>query len=83
MTWVDGFLQPYLLFSAAMLPNLKAAGGDVDGGKARSSTCHSLSWCVQEEGDIVFVPVGWHHMVINLETCVSFTRCVVCLFSSS
>ncbi|KAK3276442.1 hypothetical protein CYMTET_15478, partial [Cymbomonas tetramitiformis] len=36
-----------------------------------------LRWVEQREGDIVFVPFGWWHCVVNLETSVAFTKNIV------
>lgn len=41
------------------------------------SSSNQIFWTVQEEGDLLFVPRGWWHCVLNLETCVAFTRNVI------
>jgi ribosomal protein L16 Arg81 hydroxylase len=30
--------------------------------------------CIAEEGEVIFVPNGWWHMVVNLEDCIALTQ---------
>ncbi|GAB5360859.1 hypothetical protein AAMO2058_000663500 [Amorphochlora amoebiformis] len=52
--------------SAFLLSHLEGGGGEIDG----------LGWGVQGVGDIVYVPRGWYHLVVNLSDgpTVSYTR---------
>ncbi|XP_049849367.1 uncharacterized protein LOC126318595 [Schistocerca gregaria] len=34
--------------------------------------------CIQRPGEIVYIPNGWWHQVVNLEECVAVTQNVVC-----
>ena len=33
---------------------------------------------IQEEGEIIFVPSGWHHQVVNLDFCISINHNFAC-----
>jgi ribosomal protein L16 Arg81 hydroxylase len=30
--------------------------------------------CIAEEGEVIFVPNGWWHMVVNLDDCIALTQ---------
>uniref|UniRef100_A0A1I8ISJ6 Jumonji domain-containing protein 4 n=1 Tax=Macrostomum lignano TaxID=282301 RepID=A0A1I8ISJ6_9PLAT len=47
-----------------------------DLGECSSETLSSLSGIrlLQEPGDVLFVPSGWHHQVANLEACISINH---------
>lgn len=51
-----------------LLPRLAGGGG---------SGLERLRWCVQEPGQVVYVPHGWWHLVINLTESVAFQGWIV------
>jgi hypothetical protein len=57
-----------------LLPRLEALP---EGSAALSpdSSLRPLRWCVQRPGDLVDVPAGWWHCVLNLEESVAVQVC--------
>ena len=65
-------LEPYgegpACWFADHLPALQAAAAD---GRLR------LFECIQRAGDLVYVPAGWHHAVVNLEVSCAIAHTVI------
>lgn len=63
--FVQGRHQSHAEWFATVYPRLRAA--------ADRGELHMLE-CIQRRGDVVYVPAGWHHSVINLEVSVAFSQ---------
>jgi hypothetical protein len=63
--FVQGRRQSHSKWFSSVYPRLRAAA---DRGELR------MLECIQRRGDVVYVPAGWHHTVINLELSVAFSQ---------
>jgi hypothetical protein len=65
--WIDEYDRAAA--AAAAATGGRGAGQAM--GSARSVNGGMMAQCVQEAGDVLFVPSGWHHAVLNLQESVA------------